>query len=77
MAEEEKTEKATPKRRTELRQKGDVARSAEVNTVIMMAVALMTLMAFGGHPLAHGHRKVGSCRSPRQVSGRPRIENAW
>ena len=33
MADEEKTEKATPKRREEARNKGDVARSQEVTTL--------------------------------------------
>jgi flagellar biosynthetic protein FlhB len=44
---QEKTEKATPKRRSEARQKGQVARSREVSSVAVLGVALI-LFYFAG-----------------------------
>lgn len=51
MAEEsyqEKTEQATPKRREESRRKGQVARSQELNSAILLLVALGGLYMLGG-----------------------------
>lgn len=46
---QERTEQATPKRREDARKKGQVPRSRELNTTLMLvAVAAMMLM-FGGH----------------------------
>ena len=42
----EKTEKATPKRRDEARKKGQVARSADLNSAIVLLASLMALSAF-------------------------------
>ena len=51
MAEEsfqEKTEPATPKRREESRRKGRVARSQELNSVVVLLAALLGLYMLGG-----------------------------
>ena len=40
---QEKTEEATPKRREEARQKGQVARSNEVNSAFIILASFMTL----------------------------------
>jgi flagellar biosynthetic protein FlhB len=47
MAGQDKTEKATPKRRTEARRKGQVARSADLNGSVVLLAALGALAAFG------------------------------
>jgi flagellar biosynthesis protein FlhB len=44
---ENRTEKATPKRREEARKKGQVARSADVNGAVVLMSALLALSAFG------------------------------
>ncbi len=52
MAEEssqEKTEEATPKRREESRNKGQVARSNELSSVAILAAGLLALWIMGGH----------------------------
>ena len=52
MAEEsfqEKTEQATPKRKEEARKKGQVARSAELSSVAILAVSLGALWSLGGY----------------------------
>ena len=48
MAANEKTEKATPKRRDEARKKGQVARSADLNGAVVMLAGLTALAAAGG-----------------------------
>ncbi|MFS0865090.1 flagellar biosynthesis protein FlhB [Fredinandcohnia sp. 179-A 10B2 NHS] len=44
----EKTEKATPKKRQDSRKKGQVAKSADVNTAILLIAVFFTLFIFGG-----------------------------
>ena len=44
---ENKTEKATPKKRQEARQKGQVARSQDANGAIVLMAAVIALSAFG------------------------------
>ena len=44
---ENRTEKATPKRREEARKKGQVARSADVNGAVVLMAGLLALSAFG------------------------------
>ena len=44
---ENRTEKATPKKRQEARQKGQVARSVDANGAIVLMAAVMGLSAFG------------------------------
>jgi flagellar biosynthetic protein FlhB len=44
---ENRTEKATPKKRQEARQKGQVARSVDANGAIVMMAAVIALSAFG------------------------------
>lgn len=44
----EKTEKATPKKRQESRKKGQVAKSADVNTAILLLAIFMILLVLGG-----------------------------
>jgi len=47
MADPAKTEKATPKRRQEARERGQVTRSVEVNSVVVLLAALLTLKYAG------------------------------
>src|SRR5689334_7873907 len=47
MAAHDKTEKATPKRRGELRRKGSVARSQELNSAVVLAASLFSLSLLG------------------------------
>ncbi|MFC1526730.1 flagellar biosynthesis protein FlhB [Candidatus Latescibacterota bacterium] len=52
MAEEsyqEKSEQATPKRKEDARKKGQVARSAELSSVAILAVGLFSLWGLGGY----------------------------
>jgi flagellar biosynthetic protein FlhB len=44
---ENRTEKATPKRRDEARKKGQVARSADVNGAVVLMASMLALSAFG------------------------------
>jgi flagellar biosynthesis protein FlhB len=44
---ENKTEKATPKKRDDARQKGQVARSPDVNGAFVLVASLLALVAFG------------------------------
>jgi flagellar biosynthetic protein FlhB len=44
---ENKTEKATPKKRAEARKKGQVARSADVNGAFVLVASILALSAFG------------------------------
>jgi len=56
MAEEsfqEKSEQATPKRKEDARKKGQVARSAELSSVAIMAVGLLALWGLGGYMYNH------------------------
>ncbi len=50
---QEKTEKATPKKRSEARKKGDVAKSREVPSVAVLLAGLSTLCLFG--PFMYSH----------------------
>ncbi|WP_066151101.1 flagellar biosynthesis protein FlhB [Halalkalibacter krulwichiae] len=45
---EEKTEKATPKKRQDTRKKGQVAKSTDVNTAIILLFVFLFLWLFGG-----------------------------
>ncbi len=45
---EEKTEKATPKKRQDQRKKGQVAKSTDVNTAIILLLVFLFLWIFGG-----------------------------
>ncbi|KHF39763.1 flagellar biosynthesis protein FlhB [Halalkalibacter okhensis] len=45
---EEKTEKATPKKRQDTRKKGQVAKSTDVNTAIILLLVFLFLWLFGG-----------------------------
>ncbi|WP_243386877.1 flagellar biosynthesis protein FlhB [Bacillus kexueae] len=47
----EKTEKATPKKRQEARKKGQVAKSADVNTAITLFFMFLALLFFGRYML--------------------------
>jgi flagellar biosynthetic protein FlhB len=46
---QEKTEQATPKRREEARNKGQVARSTELSSVAILGVGLLALWGLGGY----------------------------
>ncbi|KAA9006407.1 flagellar biosynthesis protein FlhB [Paenibacillus spiritus] len=45
----EKTEKATPKKRGDARRKGQVARSAELGSAIVLLAGVLSLVMFGGY----------------------------
>ncbi|WP_163101520.1 flagellar biosynthesis protein FlhB [Peribacillus alkalitolerans] len=47
----EKTEKATPKKRQDARKKGQVAKSQDVNTAIVLLAVFFLLLMTGGHML--------------------------
>ena len=49
----EKTERATERRRKEAREKGQVAKSTEVNTLLMFGAAMIALNMFALNMLAH------------------------
>jgi flagellar biosynthetic protein FlhB len=49
MADFERTEKATPKRRTEARKKGQVAKSREVTSVMVLLGGLLALLSLGSY----------------------------
>jgi flagellar biosynthesis protein FlhB len=53
MSASDKTEKATPKKRAEARNKGQVAKSADLNGAIVMLAGLFTLAATGPSIVAH------------------------
>jgi flagellar biosynthetic protein FlhB len=53
MAGGERTEKATPKKRSEARSKGQVARSMDLNGAVVLAAALLALSSFGPKAFAH------------------------
>ncbi|MCP5145850.1 MAG: flagellar biosynthesis protein FlhB [Gammaproteobacteria bacterium] len=46
---QERTEEATPKRREDVREKGDTPRSRELNTMMMLMVGASLLLLAGGH----------------------------
>ena len=48
MSGDNKTEKATPKRREEARKKGQVVKSSDVNTAVVLFACVGALMATGG-----------------------------
>ncbi len=45
----EKTEEATPKKKSEARQQGNVAKSQEINSALILLVAFFTFQSFGGY----------------------------
>src|SRR5438552_5966928 len=47
MADPDKTEKATPKRRNEARKKGNVAKSTDLNGAVVVAAGLMGILFMG------------------------------
>lgn len=50
---EEKTEKPTPKKRRDSRKKGQVAKSSDVNTALILTMVFLFLLFFG-KPFVHG-----------------------
>jgi flagellar biosynthetic protein FlhB len=65
----EKTEDPTPKRRSEARKNGDVARSQEVGAAVILIAALLVLLVFGG-ALASGMASVMQRTLAPDVVGR-------
>lgn len=59
MADPSRTEKATPKRRQEARERGQVARSMELNSVLVLAAALIAFR-IGGDWIFHSTAEVSS-----------------
>jgi flagellar biosynthetic protein FlhB len=52
MASDDKTEKATPKRRGESRKKGQVAKSTDLNTALVLVAGLVAIIALGPNVVA-------------------------
>jgi len=50
---EDKTEKATPKKKEEARKKGEVAKSRELPSVAVLLASLITLTVFGSYMYTH------------------------
>ncbi|MBW2615691.1 MAG: EscU/YscU/HrcU family type III secretion system export apparatus switch protein, partial [Deltaproteobacteria bacterium] len=50
---EDKTEKATPKKRQEARKKGEVAKSRELPSVAVLLASLVALTIFGSYMYTH------------------------
>ena len=50
---EEKTEQPTPKKRQELKEKGEVAKSKELPSVAVLLAALISLSLFGSFMYNH------------------------
>jgi flagellar biosynthesis protein FlhB len=71
---ENRTEKATPKRREEARKKGQVARSADVNGAVVLTAGLLALSAFGPKMLEQLREgmtdTIALVSTPDAVSGR-------
>ncbi len=66
---QDKTEPATPRRRREARQRGQVARSAEANSAIVLLVSLLTIRFAGPYML----ERMGSLTS-RYLSSFPKTD---
>ncbi len=49
----EKTEKATPKKKQQAHEKGQIAKSSDLNGAVVLMASLMALSAFGPKMLAH------------------------
>lgn len=64
----EKTEEATPKRVRESRKKGQVAKSKDMNTIVLLIVAFMTIVVFfdymGEHCVAVFHQALHIISQP-------------
>ncbi|MBW1888812.1 MAG: EscU/YscU/HrcU family type III secretion system export apparatus switch protein [Deltaproteobacteria bacterium] len=50
---EDKTEKATPKKREESRKKGEVAKSRELPSVAVLLAGIITLLLFASYMNSH------------------------
>ena len=68
MAKDDKTEKATPKRRKESRKKGQVAKSTELNSALVLGGGLIALTSFGP---AVVNSAAGSMRAIFELISRP------
>ena len=75
MPKEDRTEKATPKRRKDSRKKGQVAKSADLNGAVVLVAALGSLAVFGPHivgGLADTMRgMLGDAGHPDRIAGGP------
>lgn len=73
MPAEDKTEKATPKRRKEARKKGQVARSTDLSGAVVLVAALGSLAVFGPHIVdglaATMRGMLGGAGDPDKVTG--------
>jgi flagellar biosynthetic protein FlhB len=58
MADTNKTEDATPKKRREARDKGEVARSIEISAAVNMLVGLTVVCLFAGHVLTQARQMI-------------------
>ncbi|NLY88906.1 MAG: flagellar biosynthesis protein FlhB [Firmicutes bacterium] len=67
-AEEEKTEEATPRKKREARRKGQVPRSIEFNSVLVVLVAFVVLNAFGGYFIRNLYRFLHESFQPETLN---------
>ena len=65
---DDKTEKATPKRQTESRKKGQVAKSTELNSVVILLMGLIGIMAIGPTVVS---ATAGTMRAAFSMIGKP------
>ena len=70
MADPDKTEKATPKRRGEARKKGNVAKSTDLNGAVVLAAGLVGLMLHGPEGDRRRQRRHAHDLRPDLPSGR-------
>jgi flagellar biosynthetic protein FlhB len=63
MAKDDKTEKATPKRRNEAKKKGQLPKSSDFNGAVVLVVGIVALIALGGSIVA------GAAGAMQQVFG--------
>ena len=65
---EEKTEKATPKRRREAREKGQVIRSVEINSAAIILVSFYVMKVFSDF-IIHNLKDIYKCTGFRYSTG--------
>jgi len=74
---DDRTEKATPKRRAEARNRGQVARSTELNTGLGLLALFVLLSAFGGAMFAGFAAIMAEGLAESGTTGRITPEAAW
>jgi flagellar biosynthetic protein FlhB len=77
MAKPEQTEKATPKRRQEARDRGQVPRSQELAGSVIFLASVFVIHAFQNVTLARMHGTVTAALSGMAQHGDPTIRSVW